>query len=110
MLKIQKESIKLATENKKCSELYDYVVKELGKYKEYFTHDLGHGVGIEIHEMPNLTLMSKGTIRNNIVFTIEPGVYFPKQIWHKNRRYNPFQEQANTTDKDIKRFINNMIT
>ncbi|MEK6943103.1 MAG: Xaa-Pro peptidase family protein [Nanoarchaeota archaeon] len=77
LLKIQKESIKLATENKKCSELYDYVVKELGKYKEYFTHGLGHGVGIEIHEMPNLTLMSKGTIRNNIVFTIEPGVYFP---------------------------------
>jgi Xaa-Pro aminopeptidase len=80
LLKIQKETINLAQKGKKCSELYDYTVQSLGKYKDFFTHGLGHGVGIEIHEMPNLTMLSKDTIRNNIVFTIEPGVYFPKKF------------------------------
>ena len=80
LLKIQKDAINQIKLNKKCSELYDFVNKKLGKYKKYFTHGLGHGVGIEIHEMPNLTLSSKDKIRNNMVFTIEPGVYFPKKF------------------------------
>ncbi|HLC62492.1 MAG TPA: Xaa-Pro peptidase family protein [Candidatus Nanoarchaeia archaeon] len=79
LLKIQNGTINQIKENKKCSELYDFVNKNLGKYKKYFTHGLGHGVGIEIHEMPNLTLNSKDKIQNNMVFTIEPGVYFPKK-------------------------------
>ena len=80
LLKIQNDAIRQAEENKKCSELYDFVNNNLGKYKQYFTHGLGHGVGIEIHEMPNLSLNSKDKIQNNMVFTIEPGVYFPKKF------------------------------
>src|SRR3989344_1054037 len=79
LLKIQNGAINKVKENKKCSELYDFVNKNLGKYKKYFTHGLRHGVGIEIHEMPNLSLNSKDRIQNNMVFTIEPGVYFPKK-------------------------------
>ena len=79
LLKIQNDTIHEVKENKKCHELYDFVNKNLEKYKKYFTHGLGHGVGIEIHEMPNLTLNSKDRIQNNMVFTIEPGVYFPKK-------------------------------
>ena len=41
---------------------------------------MGHGVGVEIHEMPNLTLNSKDRIKNNMVFTIEPGIYFSKKF------------------------------
>ena len=77
LLKIQKGAIEQVKLNKKCSELYDFVAKNLGKYSRYFTHGLGHGVGVEIHELPNLTLNSKDRITNNKVFTIEPGVYFP---------------------------------
>ena len=80
LLEIQTGSINQISENKKCSELYDSVNRKLGKYKKYFTHGLGHGVGVEIHEMPNLTLNSKDKIQNNMVFTIEPGVYFPKKF------------------------------
>ncbi|MCB9358595.1 M24 family metallopeptidase [Candidatus Woesearchaeota archaeon] len=40
-----------------------------------FIHSLGHGVGIEIHEMPTLTVNSKDKLMNNIIFTVEPGIY-----------------------------------
>lgn len=50
-------------------------MKSLGKDAKYFTHGLGHGIGVEIHELPNLTLNSKDRIRDNMVFTIEPGIY-----------------------------------
>lgn len=80
LLTIQKNTINLIKNNKKCSLLYDFVNNSLGKYKNYFTHGLGHGVGVEIHELPNLTLNSKDRIKNNMVFTIEPGIYFPRKF------------------------------
>lgn len=80
LLIIQKNTINEIKNNKKCSELYDFVSKHLGKYSRNFTHSLGHGVGVEIHEPPNLALNSKDRIGNNTVFTIEPGIYFPKRF------------------------------
>ncbi len=80
LLNIQKNTINQVKSNSKCSELYDFAVKNLGKYKKYFTHGLGHGVGVEIHELPNLALNSKDRIKNSMVFTIEPGVYFPNKF------------------------------
>lgn len=50
------------------------VLSERG-YGEYFTHSLGHGVGMEIHERPTLSPRSKDTLKEGAVFTIEPGVY-----------------------------------
>ncbi len=44
--------------------------------EKYFTHSLGHGVGLEIHEYPYLSPKKKDKLENNMVFTIEPGVYF----------------------------------
>lgn len=42
---------------------------------KYFTHSLGHGVGQEIHEYPRLSPKSDAILEENMVFTIEPGVY-----------------------------------
>ncbi len=42
---------------------------------KYFTHSLGHGVGLEVHESPTLSPRKKEVLRDGLVFTIEPGVY-----------------------------------
>jgi Xaa-Pro dipeptidase len=44
-------------------------------YGEFFTHRLGHGLGIAVHEEPYLTSANKKTVQNRTVFTIEPGIY-----------------------------------
>lgn len=46
-------------------------------YEKYFTHGLGHGVGLEIHEAPNVSPKSPFTLREGMVITIEPGAYIP---------------------------------
>ena len=46
--------------------------------EKYFIHSLGHGTGLEIHELPNLSPKSQDILQNSMVFSIEPGVYFPK--------------------------------
>lgn len=44
--------------------------------EKYFNHSLGHGVGIEIHEEPRLSLVGDATtLAVNSVITVEPGVY-----------------------------------
>ncbi len=46
----------------------------LGKY---FTHSTGHGVGLEIHEGPRLGAKAPELLAENMVITVEPGVYLP---------------------------------
>ncbi len=43
---------------------------------KYFTHSLGHGVGIEIHEPPALRSGGKELLQPDMVVTVEPGLYF----------------------------------
>lgn len=42
---------------------------------KYFTHSLGHGIGINIHEFPRLSPVSSDLLMNDMVFSDEPGVY-----------------------------------
>lgn len=51
------------------------VLKRNGLDK-FFTHSLGHGLGLEIHESPYLAPKSKDRLEKGMVFTIEPGIYF----------------------------------
>jgi len=49
-------------------------------YARYFGHNLGHGVGLEIHEEPSISAKNKSLVKEGMVFTIEPGVYFPSRF------------------------------
>ena len=46
-------------------------------YKDYAGEGLGHGVGLQLHELPFLGLDCKTTIERGNVITIEPGIYIP---------------------------------
>lgn len=46
-------------------------------YGAYFTHRTGHGLGIEVHEMPYMTATNTRTLQEGMVFTVEPGIYLP---------------------------------
>ena len=48
--------------------------KEYG-LEQYFTHSLGHGVGIDIHEGVGLTPREEGLLQPNMIVTVEPGLY-----------------------------------
>lgn len=75
LLNAQKDIIKKIKINGRCSKLFEEVKDKLGKYSKYFTHGLGHGFGVNVHESPNLTEKSKDHVKENSVFTIEPGIY-----------------------------------
>ena len=49
-------------------------------FAELFTHGLGHGVGLQIHESPLIAASAAGTIPEGAVVTIEPGVYLPGEF------------------------------
>jgi Xaa-Pro aminopeptidase len=53
----------------------DYITEQ--GYGKCFGHGLGHGVGIEVHELPTLAATSKDTLALGDIVTVEPGVYLP---------------------------------
>ncbi len=44
-------------------------------YQDYFKHGTGHGLGIDIHEFPRLNPFTDVVLEENMVITIEPGIY-----------------------------------
>lgn len=55
------------------------VITDAG-YGEYFMHRLGHGMGVEVHEPPYISASSKAVLDENMVFSIEPGIYLPERF------------------------------
>jgi len=48
-------------------------------YAKYFTHSLGHGLGLRIHERPRISPLSTERLLVGSVVTIEPGIYIPER-------------------------------
>ena len=79
VLSAQLRGCELAKEGLECSELHREVVRQFKKVSlsDYFTHGTGHGVGVDVHEMPSIGRTSSDILQRGDVVTVEPGLYFP---------------------------------
>lgn len=76
VLCVQKECLNMAVPGACCKDIHNYSFYKLdGLYKDCYGHGLGHGVGLEVHELPNLNPRSEYILTPGNVITIEPGVY-----------------------------------
>ncbi|MBQ2828830.1 MAG: aminopeptidase P family protein [Clostridia bacterium] len=82
VLKAQENSLSCLKSGVKCSDA-DKAARDIIRnagYGELFGHSTGHGVGIDIHETPNLAPKSKAILEAGNVVTVEPGIYLPGEF------------------------------
>jgi Xaa-Pro dipeptidase len=79
VLDAQSAAIDKAAPGVLCSEVdaaARRVIEKAG-YGEYFTHRLGHGLGIDVHEPPYMVGHDRTLLEPGMTFTSEPGIYLP---------------------------------
>lgn len=82
VLKAQEAAVNACKPGKTCASI-DRIARDLiseAGYGEYFTHRLGHGLGINIHEYPSVHMNNELELKEGMVFTIEPGIYIPGKV------------------------------
>jgi len=82
VLKAQLNAINKTRSGMKASEIDNLTrsIIEKAGYGKYFLHSTGHGVGLDIHEYPFINSKSDIVIEDNMVFTIEPGIYLENEF------------------------------
>lgn len=68
------DAIKSGVSNKYVDKVARDIIEKSG-YGKTLTHSLGHGVGLEIHEQPNLSPRSEDILKKGNIVTVEPGIY-----------------------------------
>ncbi len=58
------------------------VIEDAG-YGQYFTHRLGHGIGITVHEPPWLDVIEQTVLQSNMTFTVEPSIIIPARFGNR---------------------------
>lgn len=79
VLTAQTKAIETIKAGVKCSDV-DAAARDIITHKGFagnFNHSTGHGVGLQIHEYPNLSARSDAILLENQVVTCEPGIYIP---------------------------------
>ena len=71
---LAKEKITAGMSGKEADAIARDYLKSQG-YGELFTHSLGHGIGLNVHEKPTLSPRGEQILENGMVFSDEPGVY-----------------------------------
>lgn len=82
VVKANTEAIKLVKPGVTFAELDKKargIIEEAG-YGEYFNHRLGHGLGIDCHEYPDVSQKTLDKLEKGMTFTIEPGIYIPNKV------------------------------
>lgn len=59
-------------------EKHNFKTEEKDGKVQGFIHSTGHGVGLNIHELPNLSANSKDVLKAGNIVTVEPGLYYPE--------------------------------
>ncbi|MBI4127079.1 aminopeptidase P family protein [Candidatus Peregrinibacteria bacterium] len=75
VLNAQMAGIKAIRHGVKASTPDTAARKIMGKYEKFFGHSLGHGIGLDVHESPSLSSNSKDVLKENMIVTVEPGIY-----------------------------------
>ena len=73
------EAIKAGVVGKDIDKIARDIITATG-YGDKFGHSLGHGVGVEIHETPNAAPTSEHIFGENMIVTVEPGIYLPDEF------------------------------
>lgn len=68
------ESLRERVKAKDADAVARKIIRQAG-YGKYFVHSLGHGVGLDVHELPTLTRESEDLLKAGNVVTVEPGIY-----------------------------------
>ncbi|MBU4406757.1 MAG: M24 family metallopeptidase, partial [Candidatus Altiarchaeota archaeon] len=61
----------------RAGDIHDFVSKEIENRGYKFYHSTGHGIGLDVHELPNIGPKSEDALEPGMAFTIEPGIYIP---------------------------------
>jgi len=78
----QKLGLKSVKPNVNCKDV-DFACRnfiEGQKYGQYFIHSTGHGIGLEVHELPTVSSKSEMKLKENMAITVEPGIYIPNKF------------------------------
>ena len=78
----QKAGLKAVRPQKNCAMVDDTCRKIIEEYNygPHFIHSTGHGIGLDVHENPNISAKSKEKLKKDMAITVEPGIYIPKKF------------------------------
>ena len=73
------ETVKAGTKASVVDKTARDIISSYG-YGEMFGHSTGHGVGLDIHEQPTVSINSETILSSGMVITVEPGIYIPNKF------------------------------
>ena len=78
----QKLGLKAVKPKTDCKEV-DFACRnyiEEKNFGKYFIHSTGHGIGLEVHELPTISYRSETKLEKNMAITVEPGIYIANKF------------------------------
>jgi len=78
----QRAGLAIVLPQRTCKSVDDTCRKiiEEHHYCPYFIHSTGHGIGLDVHESPNITSKSITKLKKDMAITVEPGIYVPNKF------------------------------